>query len=52
MALHDRVGADSPVQMLPLNVFEEIFSYLKPSVLVEDEEQQCQKELVRNKLIE
>ncbi len=36
MAMHPRVGADSIANVFPKNVFQEICSYLRPSVLIDD----------------
>ena len=37
MAQQDRVGADSPAHLLCQDLFREIFGYLMPSVLVDDQ---------------
>ena len=34
MAIHDRVGADSPVNLLSRYLFEDIFSYLRPQEFI------------------
>jgi ankyrin repeat protein len=38
MAMHRRVGADSPANVLHQYLFQEICSYLRPSVLIDDDE--------------